>query len=381
MDVLKTVAGSQGWPENAVHQGDIGSATDYLKNHPSPVLLLVELPSASEANVMLDALADVCDPETAVITVGDINEYSFYCWLTDIGIANYLLKPLTQEMVESACHKAMNPGASGGGREKPPARVVAVLGTRGGVGATTIALNLGGIIASSTKKHIALVDVDPHLGTIALSLDIEPSRSLRDALERPDRIDSLFIERVMNKPLPNLSILSAEESLQDYIKIHEQAGELLLKELREKFDYVILDVPRQLNHYARQCLQKADFVVMVTEMTLLSLRDALRMGDFLRESCQMNPPIVVANKAGHAGKHEMKAADFEKGINNTVAYSIPYAPDVYMPVNAEFPAIRAKGHNAVQPLYELAGQLVPAIKKTITKEKKGFTLFSGRKEA
>jgi pilus assembly protein CpaE len=381
IEALKAFASSQDWPENSVHQGDINHATEYLKNHPSPGLLLVELPSADDANVMLDALADVCDPETRVITIGDINEYSFYCWLTEIGITSYLLKPLTQEMLESAYHKVMTGSTTAGGRDKPPAKVVAVMGTRGGVGATTVALNLGGIMASATKKNIALVDIDPQQGSIALSLDIEPSRSLRDALERPDRIDSLFIERVMNKPLPNLSVLSAEESLLEHIKVQENAGELLLKELKEKFDYVVLDIPRHLNGYARQCLKRADYVVLVTELTLLSLRDALRVSDLMREAFHMHQPVVVANKLGHAAKHEMKPLDFEKGINNTVSHSIPYAPDVFMPISNEFAAIHAKGNAAVKPLYDLAGHIVPAIKKTISPDKKGFHLFGGKKGA
>ena len=376
---LKEFATAQGWPENAVHQGDIRQATEYLKKHPSPALLLVELPSAAEANVLLDALADVCDPDTRVITIGDINEYSFYCWLMDIGISSYLLKPLTQQMLEGAYNRSLHQTAGTAGKEKQPGKVIAVVGTRGGVGATTTAINLAAILADATNKSTALVDIDPQQGSVALALDIEPSRSLRDALEKPDRIDSLFIERVMTKPMPNLSVLSAEESLLEHIKTSEHAGELLIKELRDKFEYVVLDIPRYFNTHTRQCFQRADFVVMVAEMTLLSLRDSLRLSDLMREAYKMHPPVIIANKVGHAAKHEMKKADFEKGINHEVSYSVPYAPDIYMPISTDFPALKAKQHAAVKPLYELAAHLVPAVKKNIAKGKKGFSLFGGKK--
>lgn len=381
MDVLKSFCQNQDWADDLVRQGDIRTASEYLKNNTSPALLLVELPSAADASAQLDALAEVCDPDTKVLTIGDVNEYSFYTWLIDLGISNYLLKPLTGPAVETAYNKAMSIGGAGG-KDKPPAKIIAVIGTRGGVGATTVALNLAGIIATGApKKNIALVDLDPQEGTVSLSLDIEPSRSLRDALEKPDRIDSLFIERVMTKPMPNLSVLSAEESLLEHIKIHENAGELLLKELRAKFDFVVIDVPRYLNNYARQCLRKADFVVVVTELTLLSLRDVLRLGDLMRESFKMNPPLIVANRVGFATKQEMKVADFEKGINATIAYSIPFMPDVYMPISPEIPAVKAKAHISTRPLYELAAQLVPVLKKSMTKEKKGLSLFSIGKKA
>src|SRR5688500_6714348 len=83
IDVLNNFSQSQDWPQNLIRQGDIKTATEYLKDHPSPVLLLVELPSAGEAHAQLDALADVSDPGIKVITIGDINEYSFYCGLID----------------------------------------------------------------------------------------------------------------------------------------------------------------------------------------------------------------------------------------------------------------------------------------------------------
>jgi pilus assembly protein CpaE len=381
MDVLKSFCQNQDWADDLILQGDIRTAAEYLKKNVSPALLLVELPSAADASAQLDALAEVCDPDTKVLTIGDVNEYSFYVWLIDLGISNYLLKPLTGPVVETAYNKAMSIGGAGG-KDKTPAKIIAVVGTRGGVGATTIALNLAGIIATgASKKNVALVDLDPQEGTVSLSLDIEPSRSLRDALEKPDRIDSLFIERVMTKPMPNLSVLSAEESLLEHIKIHENAGDMLLKELRAKFDFVVIDVPRYLNNYARQCLRKADFVLVVTELTLLSLRDVLRLGDLMRESFKMNPPLIVANKVGFATKQEMKVADFEKGINATIVYSIPFMPDVFMPISADIPAVKAKGHVSTRPLYELAAQLVPVLKKSGAKEKKGLGLFSMGKKA
>jgi len=368
---LKAFAASQQWPEGGVHKGDITTATEFLKANASPLLLLVEIPGAQEAPALLDALADVCAPDTKVITIGGVNEYSFYCWLMEIGIFSYLLKPLTQPMLEGAYQKSI--AAPSQVRAKSPAKIIAVMGARGGVGATTVALNLAGILADLSGKHVGLVDIDPQEGSIALTLDIEPSRGLRDVLEKPDRIDSLFIERVMSKPIANLSVLSAEESLQERVNIHPQAGELLLTELRDKCDLLVLDIPRHLNSFSQQCLQQADHVILVTELTLLSLRDALRMGDLARDTFKMKAPLIVANRVGLAAKKEIKVADFEKGINAELTISIPFAPEVYMQVSTDIPAVKQKEHKAVKALYDLALMLFPEYTpKTDGKAKKSF---------
>ncbi len=240
------------------------------------------------------------------------------------------------------------------------------MGTRGGVGATTVTLNLAGIIADLSKKQVALVDIDPQEGSIALMLDIEPSRGLRDALEKPDRIDSLFIERVMSKPLKNLAVLSAEESLHDRINIHDDAADTLLKEVREKFDVVVLDIPRYLSPFARQCLKQADHVVLVTELTLLSLRDALRLGDLMRETLKIKPAVIVANRVGFAPKQEMQPVDFEKGVGTKIARSIPFAPELFMQIGVsnEIPPLKMKSPCRCSSRYckHLAEQLVPEAK-------------------
>ncbi len=380
IEVLKVFAEAHQWSEACVHQGNITTAAEYLKSNPSPQLLLVELPSAKEAPAMFDALADVCDPGTKVITIGSINEYSFYCWLMDLGIFSYLLKPLTDTMLENAYAKSVEPVVSAGKGEKPPGKLIAVTGARGGVGASTMALNLAGIIAANApKKRVALVDLDAQEGSIALMLDIEPSRGFRDALEKPDRIDSLFIERVVNKLTKNLSVISAEEAMHEGIRVHDQAADALLRELRAQYDVVVLDVPRHLNAFVRSCLKQSEHVLMVTELTLLSLRDVMRMGDVMRETIKAKPPILVANRVGMAPKHEMPPADFEKGVGAKIACRIPYAPDMFMQIGSDIPAVRHKTNPAFKTLYAMAAFLVPETKgKVRAEEKKSgleFALF------
>ena len=101
-----------------------------------------------------------------------------------------------------------------------------------------------------------------------------------------------------------------------------------------------------------------------------------------RNDRKLKPPIVVASRVGVAGKYEMQAGEFEKGINGKIAHRVPYAPDVYMQISNEIPAVKQRGHAATKALYALAEQLVPEAKgKVEVKETKSFSLFKkGKKE-
>ena len=380
IEVLQSFAAAKGMATDRIYTGMIADATEYLKTNSSPDVLLVEIPSQAEAPGLLDALAEVCDANTKVITIGTINEYSFYCWLMDIGITQYLLSPLNESSVEHAFERLHAHGAEEK-KDKQPSKLIAVMGARGGVGATSVAINLAGVLAESTHHKVALVDLDPQEGSVALALDIEPTRGLRDALEKPDRIDALFLERVMAKVGKYLSVLSAEESLSEMLEVNDQAAEPLLAELSAKYDYVVLDVPRHMTNFVASCLARADCTILVSELSLLCLRDTLRMQDAMREGWKAKPPLVVANRVGFASKQEVPLLDFEKGIGSKITAQIPFAPDIFMPITRDIPAAKYKTHASVKALYHLASLIAPEVKITSVEQKSkiGFS-FLKKKE-
>lgn len=378
---IKEFTAAQSWDDSCVMQGDIRTAAQYFKAHPSPILLLVEIPSAEEAPALLDELANVCDPHTKVIVTGTVNEYSFYCWLMDIGVFSYLLRPLTKDMLETAYKKSIEQAPLPTVESNEPTRIIAVIGARGGVGASTISLNLAGILAEHAGKKIALVDLDPQNGTLSLTLDMEPARGLRDVLEKPDRIDPLFIDRVMNKPHENLWVLSAEEQLGEHIQPDEFTSEALLRELSNKYDIVVLDVPHRIGRFERECLKKAHNILLVAELSLQSLRDTLRLNDLIVDTFKMSAPVVVINRIGMAPKSEISLSDFEKGITVKVAEKIPYTQDVFMYIGSDIPSIVHAKHAAMKPLYSLAKKLFPNIlPDEAPKDKSSFSFLKKNKK-
>jgi pilus assembly protein CpaE len=360
--VLKQFSAGKGFGDNVVYQGDIDAASAFLKNNPSPKVLCVDIASAETAPAALDRLADVCDPDIKVIVSGKINEYSFYCWLVEVGITNYLLKPFTLAMLETTYAKAAEVRSAAtiaaAAEEKKDGKVISVIGTRGGVGATTVVVNLAWILANHHKQKTAILDFDPQLGTVALALDVEPGRGLREALEKPDRIDGLFMDRVMVKLDEQLSILSTEEGLEDNIAASQAASEALMKQTRPKFSHIVIDVPRHLSPYTRHALGHADHIVCVTEYTIMGLRESLRYLEYCRDMLKRTP-VFVGNRTGMAGKHQMPQAEFEKGLGVKIAYNIPFVIDAHAAATAgELLAETAKNSPATKALHALAAQFV-----------------------
>ena len=199
----------------------------------------------------------------------------------------------------------------------------AVVGTRGGVGASTIATSLAWLFSAEHKLPTALLDLDIHFGTGALALDLEPGRGLTDAIDNPSRIDGLFIERAMIRANDKLAILSAEAPISSPLMTDGAAFVQLEEEFRQAFEMTVIDLPRNMLINFPHLLADVNVVVVATEMTLASARDAIRILSWLKTNAPHARPIVVANKVQPAIT-EISRSDFEASIERKINLTVPY---------------------------------------------------------
>lgn len=358
--VLRAFAQKHGFAAASIQAGDVNTAAESLKSGTPPTVLMVEIGGAAEAEAQLEKLSTVCDPDTKVITIGSVNEYSFYCWLMDLGLSSYLLKPLSEKSLEGAYEKAVAPppSAASGEPEKKQARLVGVMGVRGGAGATSLSLLISAVLAQRSGGKVALMDPDPQDGSIALLMDVEPARGFRDALEKPDRIDSLFFDRVMQKTDLGFDVLAAEEALHDNVHYHDQAAETLLKELRGRYDYLVLDMPRRSHPFFFGMLKQCDPLLMVSEMSLTGVRDCLRYQDMLREQLKITSPRIIAGRSGQAGKYEMATSDFESGIKAKLSGVVPFSPELFSAIGPDMKLAKFHGNATLKAVEKLVEDLI-----------------------
>jgi pilus assembly protein CpaE len=320
---LVKVAGEQGWPENWVLEGGISEAITALGGVATPQVLVLDISDSADPIADISALAEVCDEGTRVIALGQINDVNLYRELMDFGVLDYLLKPVSPEAMGALILKAIEQPEIVE-EENKTGRLIAVIGARGGVGASMVAVNTAWMIAHEQNIRVALVDLDLYFGSVALSLDLEPGRGFREALENPSRIDGLFIERAMVRESDHLFVLGAEEPLENRISFDSAAVELLLERLRASFDCVVVDLPRSEVTAHSSILAQASMIGIVSDATLASMRDTMRLKEFAKKSAPAADAIVIVNRFGAAKIGELSKGDFERGAELTVDYLIPY---------------------------------------------------------
>jgi pilus assembly protein CpaE len=318
-------ASDRGWPAETVRGGTVAEAVLALDGQPTPEVLVIDLSDAADAPAAANRLAEVCDPGTVVIGVGTVNDVNLFRQLIALGLADYLLKPLTLDILTGAVDRALvvpEPDPQPGDR----ARVLVVTGARGGTGATTVAINIAWLLAEDHQARVALVDMDLQFGTTALALDLEPGRGFREALENPARVDSLFMERAMVRHGDRLALLCAEEALDKPLAPQGEAIGLILDHLNEDRDWIVVDAPRRMLADNPALLAKATHVLLVSDPTLAGMRDTLRLKAFTKG---VNPGAeisVIGSRVGLLKKGELDRATFEKGAEVSLRALLPFDP-------------------------------------------------------
>ena len=326
LDVLRPVVIELGWQPEKCNKGGLRNAVQSLSVSASPNILMVDLSESGDPLNDINALAEVCEPGTVVIAIGQVNDVRLYRDLLASGIHDYLLKPLSAAVLRDSLNNAQAVfSAPRGGEADQVTRHIstAIVGTRGGVGASTLATSLAWHYSAEKNMPTALLDLDVHFGTGALTLDLEPGRGLTDAIDNPSRIDGLFIERAMIRANNNLAILSAEAPINSPLMTDGAAFLQLQEEFRHAFEMTLVDLPRNMLINFPHLLNDVNVVTLVTEMTLASARDTIRLLSWLKTNAAHATPVVVANKV-QPGAAEISKADFEASIERKIDISIPF---------------------------------------------------------
>ncbi len=289
----------------------------------TPRILLLDIADLPAPIVEIAAARAVGGADLALIGLGAVNDVALYRELLAAGANDYLVKPPTRDALAAILQKPVEGQTAKG--EGGLGQLIAFVGNRGGVGATTAAVGCAWLLAEDHAERTALLDLDLHFGTVALKLDTEPGSGLFEALEQPSRIDSLFIERAMVKITDNLRVLATEASVAQHLSIDAGAIDMLLYELRRKFARVVVDLPRGATPVQRVVLGAASHVVMICERSLAGLRDAIRLQALMREQApQVRLWLVEAGANG--SRALIGASEFQKGIGRAFDMTISFDP-------------------------------------------------------
>jgi pilus assembly protein CpaE len=309
-----------------IQLGGLPAAAEYYRANVSPNLLIIETRLQGKAALdEIDRLAQVCDPSTKVIVVGRANDVELYRELIRRGVSEYLVAPLNPlHLIEVISGLYLNPEAP------PVGRIVTFMGARGGAGSSTLAHNVAWCVAERLKINTAILELDLSFGTVGLNFNEEPGQGILDALNSPERLDDVLLDRLFLKTTEHLSLLAAPAILDRIHDVEPTAYEAVLDIVRQTTPCVIVDLPHQWSPWVRQTLLASDEIVIVATPDLASLRTAKALSDMLKQNRPNDPaPKLVMNQVSVPKRPEIPVKDFAGTVGITPAMILPFEPQLY----------------------------------------------------
>ncbi|UTW56005.1 cellulose synthase operon protein YhjQ/BcsQ [Kordiimonas sp. SCSIO 12610] len=331
--MFEKVAVERDWSADMCFTGGIAASVRALGAMPCPEFLIVDLSESNDPREDMQSLAEVCEPGTVVVAVGEQNDVSLYRDLIHAGVHDYLVKPLSVEQVRECVASAEEAMAV---QEEEPVveevkgdkKQIVFVGLRGGLGTSTLVTNIAWLFAEN-GQNTALLDMDFYFGTSALQFDLEPGRGLADALENPNRVDGLFLERAVVKPHKHLAILGAEAPIGSLRAPSDDALPHLIEALGENYQTVVVDLPRQVLGEHGDVLSAATDVVLVSDYSLTAARDCIRLLAHIKFAAPSAKVHIVTTRQGQ-NADEVDTKDFQNSIEKTVSVNIPFDPRALM---------------------------------------------------
>jgi pilus assembly protein CpaE len=338
-----------------IHFGGMARAAKHYVDNPSPQFIIVEENGGSaEIQKGLESLAEVVEPGRKVIVIGTVNDVQAYRRLINQGVSEYLVGPVDTADIAAAimnCVKDTN--------STPKGRVISFVGSRGGVGNSTLAANVAWTLANATQEEVIGIDLDFNFGTMALALNLDPKQAVFDALTEAERIDPVLVERFMTEHGPHFSVLSTTGSLKEMAEPSSEAVERLIDICRSMAQFVVLDLPRQWSGWASAVLLLSDEIVLTANPDIANLRDAKMMFDWLKGRRGSASNRLVLNKADVAKRNQLSAKDFQDTLGVAPGLTIGFDPTLFAQLanNGQMVGEGAKSHRLNEQLRQFAHQL------------------------
>lgn len=352
----------------SIRRGTIRNAVKMLETDTELFALVTDISGLNDPFAELERLASVCPPDVLVGLIGENREINFYRDLLELGVTEYLPKPLTRDMVLDQ----LRPKLLGDASSTQPDRgghVVSICGAQGGAGATSIAINLALQLAETTKAKVALLDLHLQGGETAVMLGVRPGPGLRIALENPMRADTLFIERAAIEINDRVCLISGDEDLDARLEITEAGIRHVLGLLRQRFNYIVVDVPVPFPSSMHSVIKLSRHVIVLLEAEVTGLRNAHALRTAVTNIAGKDRVFTLLNRADRAGglpratiakalgaEPDMIIPDLGRGMTQAVNLGVPALKHVralrrhLAPIVREITGVGATGGGSLKRL-------------------------------
>ena len=362
-----------------VHMGGIETAIEFYRSAPTPNLILLESRrEPKELLASLRQLSEVCDPSSKVVIISHYNDVWLYRELIRSGISEYVVAPVSMaDIVAVISAIFIDPEAD------PMGRSIAFIGAKGGVGSSTIAHNVAWSMSSLFSTEVVVADMDLPYGTANINFDQDPAQGIAEAVFSAERIDEVYLDRLLAQCAEHLSLLAAPSTLERVYDFDGDAFSQVIEIAQRSAPLLVLDIPHVWNGWTRTTLSQADEIVITATPELANLRNAKNLIDTLRKLRPNDaPPHLIVNQVGVPKRPEISAKEFAEPLELTPLAVIPFDPQLFG--NAanngrmlgEMDAKHAIVHSMVEMAHVLTGR-----SEVKAKKKPGLGNLLGRMKA
>jgi pilus assembly protein CpaE len=287
-----------------------------------PDVIIVELDQqADEVLQDIQHFLDRHGEHSQVIATSPRSDVTLVKQLIRLGVRDVLAQPISADDLKAALSESLTQNQRQT-IEKAQGKISTFLNTRGGAGASFIALNVAYQLATEFQQKTALVDMDIQYGTVATDLDIRSEGNILEALRNPHRIDSVFVNALMTRHSSGLDVLPSPGDLSPSEDITAQSVSRLLASLAESHDQVVVSLPTYFNESVEQALRLANPVFLVTQDTVAMLRNLkLLLQRLPARGVPASHLRVIHNRVNSAVK-DVSSREMSEIIGNTPSYRV-----------------------------------------------------------
>ena len=306
-----------------VHMGGIETAIGFFRGAATPNLLILESKEKpKELLSQLRRLAEYCDSSTRVVIIGHYNDVPLYRDLIRSGVSEYVVAPIgVSDLIGVISQIFVDPEAA------PMGRSIAFIGAKGGVGSSTLAHNIAWSISSLFKSEVVVADLDLAFGTANINFDQDPAQGIAEAVFSPERVDEVYLDRLLAQCAEHLSLLAAPSTLDRVYDFDAEAFAGIIDTAQRSAPLLVLDVPHVWSGWSRNTRVKADEVIITATPELANLRNTKNLIDMLKKLRPNDPPPrLILNQVNMPKRPEISAADFADPLGVVPMASIPFEP-------------------------------------------------------
>lgn len=312
-------------------------------------ILIIDLDSKDA----LDAVVEALEINSSIAVVGILagDDVQKFIAAQRVGCRQVACKPLNENDLVMAVRKSLNESNTAPANGK----TLAVIGSSGGVGSTTVSCYLAMSLAEASGTRAAIIDLDLEFGTVASLWDVSPRYTIGD-LATAGAVDRLLIEDAIIELPCSVAILPRPVQMDQAQTIHEGIVKNIFEATRSLYPYVIIDLPRRLDEVTGCAIQACDKLIIVVESTVTSVESASRLTEALVRFGLPHETLEYVLNRYSKGVHAVSAEDLESRVGKKVLGIVPNnykalsaASDMGQPV--------AERHSVRKAIAEIAGKL------------------------